>query len=83
MRRKSWAFSATITVLTDISTAPIAGDKTSFQCATTPAAPRKWQLRCTRFLKPGSGSSYDYLPSIDREFVAVAGEHDVLLEIMA
>ena len=37
-RRNSWALSATMTVLADMSTAPIAGDKTIPRDASTPAA---------------------------------------------
>jgi hypothetical protein len=37
-RRRSWAFTATITVLSDISTAPAAGARTIPQRARTPAA---------------------------------------------
>jgi hypothetical protein len=39
-RRNNWALAATITVLTDMSTAPMAGDKMIPQRARTPAASR-------------------------------------------
>ena len=38
MARSSWAFSATITVETDMSTAPTAGDTSTPAFASTPAA---------------------------------------------